>query len=361
MAFIENYDAGNPYIQNTYEKTVKPELQKATLDDLNKVPNYDKIKSLFPKGSNDIVLQLAEKINERKSKYSGSSDNTSLFESLGTTGWKNIDLTKTATTIQNRISTKFNTEQKLKQISEQEVVKTQTIQTSTQVDELQTKIVELQQQYNNLKNNSKIVNIQSSVKTLRGFVFALFLALVFIIVALLFFYFRIFRKKVVNIVKNSDRIKQYISGMLGTQTNVDGNVTMFEDKLQKLERQFGELQEKVNELVKKVDELIRNLDVGVGTGNHEVKYLKGKSGKTFSRIESSPEGANWCLKGDTNQFEYCGTLEAARSNYNAIFDNVSETTGNVQNAKGVETKEKGTVKVIDNIWEVTTPAKIKFV
>ena len=65
MAFIENNDAGKPYMQQ-YEKTVKPELQKATLDDLNKVPDFEKIKRLFPKGSNDIALNLANKINERK-------------------------------------------------------------------------------------------------------------------------------------------------------------------------------------------------------------------------------------------------------------------------------------------------------
>jgi len=177
------------------------------------------------------------------------------------------------------------------------------------------------------------------------------------ILALAVLYFRIFKKKLFEESKKN----AYRS------SNGGANVSMFEDKLQNLERKMGELTQKVNELQKKIDKNkdkeIEQIDCSE-TINENIKYLKGKSGKTFSRVEDSLEGANWRMiniKGETAQFDFCGTIETARSNYNAIFDNVSETTGDVQNARKVETTVKGTIKLMDNKWEVTIPAKIKFI
>jgi len=100
MEFTENYDA--------YEKSVKPVLQKSSLDDLNSIPTFEIIKGLFQGNSNNAALQLAEKINERKLKYDNSPDNDALLKLLIAESWRDINLTRKATKVQNDIRKKYN-------------------------------------------------------------------------------------------------------------------------------------------------------------------------------------------------------------------------------------------------------------
>jgi hypothetical protein len=92
-------------------------------------------------------------------------------------------------------------------------------------------------------------------------------------------------------------------------------------------------------------------------------YLKAREGKKFNRVEDSQHGSSFKLvneNGDSAEFEYCATIADARARFNSIFDEVSETEGNVNTAQKVRTTARGKLKLIDGKWEVTTPAKIKF-
>ena len=108
MAFIENHDARKPYYEDTYKKSVKPVIQKSSLDDLNSIPNFEKIKGLFQGNSNNVALQLAEKINERKSKYANSLDIDALLKFLTIENWYNVNLTETTKKIKNDILKKYS-------------------------------------------------------------------------------------------------------------------------------------------------------------------------------------------------------------------------------------------------------------
>jgi len=146
--------------------------------------------------------------------------------------------------------------------------------------------------------------------------------------------------------------------------NRTNDTQMFEDKIQSLERKLGDLQEKVNKFEKKRDGIFLENNETDKT-NKTVKYLKGKSGNAFSIVSDTPDGCFFKLvneKEDTAEFEYCGTLDNARSQFNSIFDNVCETFGSVHNAKTVKTIQKGKIKFIDSKWEVlpNNKAKIKF-
>ena len=93
------------------------------------------------------------------------------------------------------------------------------------------------------------------------------------------------------------------------------------------------------------------------------QYLKGKSGHTFSNTSEISDGSFFKLINEKDgfaEFEYCGTIEDARSQFNAIFDNVCDTEGSAQNAKTVKTVKRGKIKLSDGKWDVTEKAKIKF-
>jgi hypothetical protein len=379
MTFIEKYDAGKPYIKDTYEKTVKPVLQTATLDNLNNVPDFEKVKGLFANNSNSAALQLAEKINKRKTQFNECPDNSSLVEALSTTGWKNVDLAGTATKIQNNIRTKFNAEPKqaTKPVSEQEVVKNQTIQTSSQVDELQAKIVNLQQQYDNLKDDSKLTKLQGTVSMLRLLVI-ICLALIVVLIATLYLWYKLQfdaendKSKLKNFIKTIVLHSSDISQKFGSNSNNgNNNVRMFEDKLNKLERQFGELSEKVRNGIptnskQQTPQQTNNTpqptnDVSVPIPpKDDSQYFSSKNKKNLIN-PTDKDGAKFRvfnIKGNEADFEYCGGV----TNLD-FFENVCEFDSNaysVQNKTNISTIEKGKVKKdSDGNWEVSNPAKIK--
>lgn len=381
MAFIEKNDAGKHYIKDTYEKSVKPELQKATLDDLTKVPTIDKIKGLFSNSSNNLALKLAEKINERKNKYNTLPDNNSLVKELSTTGWNNVDLTSVAIKIQNSIRTKYNAEPKQapKSVSEQEVVKNQTIQTSSQVDELQAKIDNLQQQYENLKDDSKLAKLQGIISTLRLLVFICLGLFVLLFIVLFLWYKKQFnaenrsssvRKFVKDVFFLSEEIKEELSSLkqFGGNGN-NSNVSMFEDKLNKLERQLGELSEKVRD----VNQTNPNQQTPQQTNNVHQQgnnnspkdsslYFASKSEKQLTEPLTNSVNASfkvYAANGNEAKFDYIGTVrnenwfEGICTIENAANDNLSDK-------KQINTTQAGKVKKENNNWVVITPAKIKF-
>ncbi|MDR2563231.1 MAG: hypothetical protein LBC98_04745 [Prevotellaceae bacterium] len=94
------------------------------------------------------------------------------------------------------------------------------------------------------------------------------------------------------------------------------------------------------------------------------KYLRGKSGDTFGQTSDNPSGCYFKLVNENNgmaEFEYCGTLEEARNNFNSIFDNVCETEGNVNTATSVTIlTPPGRLQKQNDKWKVTQKAKIRF-
>jgi hypothetical protein len=143
------------------------------------------------------------------------------------------------------------------------------------------------------------------------------------------------------------------------------SVTNNIDELSQNENFINTIVDRVQEcLLLNAKENTSNKQTNKETGKKQpVKYLKGKSGKTFSIVSDTPDGCFFKLvneKDGTAEFEYCGNIDDARSQFNSIFDNVCDTEGSAQNAKEAETK-RGKVKFTDGKWEVTEKAKIKFI
>ena len=88
-------------------------------------------------------------------------------------------------------------------------------------------------------------------------------------------------------------------------------------------------------------------------------YLKGLNSGKFLKIIPSPEKSffrTW-VENETRKFEFCGDVEKALANFNAIFDNVCEIVEGKQNgATQIINDEPGT---LDSNLKVETPAKIK--
>ena len=188
MAFIKKNDEYKTSYFQTYQKNIEPKLQAVSLDKLEDVLSFADLYKLL--NGNIPSQKLAEKINERKIKYNDYQDDNSLISSLSTTRWISTDLSQTATTIQNSKPAKYRpADKKTKNsnpVSEAVDDKTQTSLTSTHVEELQAKLNLLQQQYYDLKNDTKLIEYQKSVNNFRFFVI---IVLVFIVGFLVFTFF----------------------------------------------------------------------------------------------------------------------------------------------------------------------------
>jgi len=369
MAFIEKHDAGKPYIKNSYEITIKSELQKANLDNLEQIPTFEKIISLFPKGSNDIASQLSDRINKRKGDYANCQNNSRLIESLGTTGWAGIDLTETATSIQNDIRAKFNVGNYSKQVSEQEVVKNQTIQTSSQVEELQENIAELEQQYVNLKTDSTLIDLQSSLNF-----FKLLLFILSGIILLLFSILVITYKRIFNANNDNSVLKRFIKNIVLNSTEISNKFAVNtikennkmkpnEDKILKIEKQLVELKELINRISenKKPDSYAKVVEPLKTTIEHIIFY-RSKQGKILQdEVSNKSDGAFkvFNINGNEAKFEYCGNV--VNSDYFTDICVFENNPADIPNKTEIKTTSPGTVKKInEGNWEVYVPAKIKF-
>lgn len=93
--------------------------------------------------------------------------------------------------------------------------------------------------------------------------------------------------------------------------------------------------------------------------SRKYEYLKGLNSGKFLKIIPSPEKSffrTW-VENETRKFEFCGDVEKALANFNAIFDNVCEIVEGKQNgATHIINDEPGT---LDSNLKVETPAKIK--
>ena len=358
QAFIEKNDAGKSYFVDTYEKKVKPELEKASIENLEAVIGYKNLEELL--ANNIPALELAKKINERKSKFDEFQDDETLINSLSTTGWKNVDLIKTATNIQTEILSKYNllNKQNSYKTSESEVVKNQTIQTSRQVEDLQLKLEKIQQQYEDLKNDTKIIEYKNSFNNFRIISLSIFGFLFIIILA---FYFLL----------NKGTSRDYIIKQIIESKRIEEKFARQENaKVYNLsEKDINSIVDKVfeNKRFKENDSQKLKLIEGKETiepSKSVTKYLKGKSGKIFSRVENTPDNSFFKLfneSDDIAQFEFYGDESEAIAKRIFSEDICIIVSGGYQNAQSVKTHKPGKIKRISDHWEVIEPLEIKLV
>ncbi|HOL87063.1 MAG TPA: hypothetical protein PLK32_06890 [Defluviitoga tunisiensis] len=358
-AFIEKNDKGKPYYTDTYEKKIKKKLENVNIEKPESIIDYKKLLELL--SNNSPAAELAKRINNRKLKYDEFSDDETLIKSLSTTGWINIDLSGTALAIQNKLRERYKLQNNMN-ASEGEIIKTQTIQTLRQVDELLSKVEDLQEKVNNLQNEIDVINTtnathQNSLKQIRQVIFGIlffFMALVIII----FFYFKRFqsrdRDKVINYVLNSERIdKKFLK------------TDSYSYKLTDNDRKII-VEEIIEKLNKNSPNQIPNVEneQKLNPVNSVVKYLFGLNGKTFSRVQNTPENTFFKLineNGDVANFEFFGDAEEAIAKRIFADDICTIVSGGFQNAKNVQNIEPGKLKRVNDKWEVVEPLKIKLI
>ena len=359
MAFIENHDAGKPYIKDTYEKSVKPVLQKSSLDDLNAIPSFEIIKGLFPGNSNNAALQLAEKINERKLKYDNSPDNDVLLKLLTAESWRDINLTRTATKVQNDIRKKYN----LGIVSQQEIVNDKTIENSGKVEELQEKNQTLQQRVEILENQINELKTKEPEPLNIKFWIAL-IATWFVMIVLFFISRRKYNQpsepnkdQIINTVLESQRIANRFFSNNHNKTHP--NIKPIEEKIALIEKQIIQLQ---NKEVSKGEKEYEKSPESLNTIKGDDKFFKSKNGKILIEELHSSSDASFRvfnITGNDAKFEYCGGV--INQDFFTDVCSFANNPSDVPNKTRITTTIPGTVKKdSNNKWEVVEKAKIKF-
>lgn len=339
--FIEG--KGDATFNETYQANVKPYLERASLDEYENI-SYQEIVNILT--NNSQAKELAKKINERKQKYNTHADDISLVNSLIAKTWEGISLIQTSDIIIQDINTK------LAKIPEKPIEVSVGVQAPIDTQKGSTPI-----------NDDSFLDESWIDKNTSIAIYAL-LALNLLAFTILIFRIRTLSKNKSNFnsdevyqkVMNDDRILNLLKSKVPvnpvdptnrfqlTLDDISKRLLKTENSLIKLEKLIGQ---KPNELPEKTD-----------------KFLKGKNGNVFSRVESSSDGCFYKLlneKNETAEFEFCANIEDVRHQTNAVFDNVSELSGSIQNAKSIQTTEKGKVKLVNGKWEVYQKAKIKFI
>ena len=353
QSFIEKNDASKPYFNDFYLKKVKPSFDTVSIDN---PLNYEQIKKLLM--NNMPALALAEKINKRKDKYTEFQDNISLLKSLMTSKWNNVDLSKTATDIQNEIFAKFDLdkEKKILKFPENEIVSNQPVQSTSQVEELQPQLKQLQDQYESPANDIK-TEYQKSLRSLKISLYIDLGILLLLILAVFVLLIKLTSKnRIINYILNSQRVTEKFNLRGNIQTVpyklTDADINLIVDRVIKCMR----LDE--SEVINK-KETIREGDESL---KKSYKYLKGQTGKIFSRAENSSENSFFRLFDENDDyafFEFNGDEAEAIANRIFSADVCNIISGSYQDAHEVTTSKPGKVKRIGDQWEVVEPVQIK--
>lgn len=334
MAFIEKKDVGTPYFTDTYEKRIRPVLEKADLDNPESIINYERLEELLY--NNEPALELAKRINDRKGEYDEHPNDEALIKSLSTTGYRGIDLSGISADIQNKLIAKYSSQNRQDNLndSENEIVVTPTIQTASQVEDLH----------------------QKAFRRFRLIAYTLFGAILVFILYFFFYFKRLtLRELIIQHVLGSKRIEKHFARQVNALpyklTDKDLNVIVDRVLECKALNKIDDLKATEIDNTGKPDLLIP-----------AVKYLKGKSGITFSRVENTPENSFFKLvneKDDIAQFEFCGDeAEAiAKRVFHEDICNIAE--GGYQFAQHVKTLKPGKIKRIGNHWQVIERTEIK--
>jgi hypothetical protein len=333
MTFIEKYDANkSDYIKNTYEKKVKPELVKSTLDSLGNIISSQTIIQLLQ--NNAPAQELAKKIEERKLKYADFSDNVSLINSLRAKSWKDIDLSTVAANIQNEILKKYN------------IGQYENLNDTTNQDEISKK------NSHNFPSIEKYERLKNEIDRLKQIA----LGVLALLVIVLIFIFKTLkgRESIIKIVLESKRINKKFSPKTDIpNTNYPKPYTLTDEDI-------NIIVDKVLECLKLNEEEKKQKQLGTQPKT-TFKYLKGKTGKTFGRAENTPEDSFFRItteNGDTAYFEFFGSEEEAIAK-RIFHEDICELSGNYLNARFVKMITPGTVERNEEQWSVTERIKIK--
>ena len=347
QSFIEKNDASKPYFNDFYLKKVKPSFDTVSIDN---PLNYEQIKKLLM--NNMPALALAERINKRKDKYFECQNNISLLESLITSDWNNVDLSKTATDIQNEISAKFDLDKE----NENEIDSNQPVQSTSQVEELQPQLKQLQDQYESPANDIK-TEYQKSLRSLK---ISLYIGLGILLLLILAVFVLLIkftsRDRIINYILNSQRVTEKFNLRGNIQTEpykpTDADINLIVDRVLECMRLDESEGTNKKETIRKGDESLKK----------SYKYLKGQTGKIFSLAENSSENSFFRLFDENDDyafFEFNGDEAEAIANRIFSADVCNIISGSYQDAHEVTTSKPGKVKRIGDQWEVVEPVQIK--
>jgi len=355
-AFIEKNDRTKPYYTDTYEKKIKPELERVSLANYSSIISFQKLESLL--ANNSPALELSKRINERISRFDEFDDNESLINTLTTTHWGSVDLSSTAEKVIDEIKTKStsfnkkNNENSFESVS----VKDQTTQTSKPVEESELKTQGSLQQDKRPKTNTRdtksqmtISNFKLIVFSLLGLFFASILAIYFLLVK------RTARDYIIKLVMESRRIEEKFTRIINAKSY---SLT---------EKDISAISERVIQSLRLNEE---NSVLSSGVLSEEKieppkpsnRYLKGKSGKKFSRVENTPDNSFFRIlneSGDNAEFEFFGNQSEAIAKRIFSEDICTIVKGGYQNAQSVTNVRPGKIKRIGDYWEVVETVEIK--
>lgn len=212
--------------------------------------------------------------------------------------------------------------------------------------------------------DDKFIKYQESFKMFRLIVYSIFglLVLLIAIVWLLFSKGR-FREYIIKQVLGSKRVAEKFKLNENYQSDFYASTYNLTDK------DIDTIVDRVIEcklLNEKENQQQRNTKTKEGSEQSKavIKYLKGKSGKIFNRVECTPENSFFRLfneNNDTAQFEFYGDEAEAIAKRVFSEDICNIISGNYQNAKAVKTNKPGKIRRLGEQWEVTQPIQIRLI
>lgn len=172
---------------------------------------------------------------------------------------------------------------------------------------------------------------------------------------------------------NRESVIQYVLGSIRITNKIKSStngVTMFEEKLQSLDRKVGQIQTELNNHLKEntlpepqKKELSRE-EVVIPLDSDRI-FLKEREGMILFK-ESIKENAYYelfNLNGTKANYRFCGDIGRAMANFDAVLKDVfdDEKTYSSKAKQITNTKDGIVEQRPDGKWEIKTQAKIKFV
>jgi len=323
-----------------YDKHIKPSLNDASI---GRSPQIDELKTLLiNNGWSKTCNELTQKVDDKKKKFNGNE--MSVTDA--------IDLLK----LDGKIGEQL--------VNEEERLRTE-ILTHYKLDEEDSESSKnIEKDYSGKKDNSSI-DMQKQYDDLKDMMKWLILIFSAILILFLIILIRLSKKvgreSIVKIVLNSSRINdKFAPKPISQSTKNVRNATL-------TEREINTIVDKVQECLRLNDKEIKQSisksenipPTLVSTPTY--KYLKGKKGKTFSRVENTPEDSFFRIlneSGDTADFEFHGNEEEAIAKRIFHEDICTILSGNALNAHSIKTVMLGRVKRIGEQWTVIEPIKI---
>jgi hypothetical protein len=190
-----------------------------------------------------------------------------------------------------------------------------------------------------------------------------------LVAAFVFIWLRTRSERIKNIIEESERLeRKYILRSEFIQRIQNINISMFEDKLQQLDRRMGDLYKRFealsSSLMSDQSQDFSGMSQTPQSVKSEVKYLKQRNGNIFNQTSDNPEGCYFLafnIKNDRASFKFSGNEDYAINNKNEVFDDVCEVSGSTLNARTIKNEANGEITLEDGKWKVTKKARIKFI